>query len=252
MQRIFYIFIVFVCLSINANSQGFDWQYSARMPAEYPDIYFGVFAEYSILSHEGGIDFFENAVFCRRFKNGSGKGISLGISAEYWMEGDAAVSGSISYKNALGSFKVKSVLPRVEEDFVSEYRFDSDFSYLCLQAGAKYRLFRSHFHAGAEVVIEYLFNNENEYSERIISPNDYFTTDPPTQERTIAEGSIADAESIIFYPAINLGYDFEYGRGHYSTIYFSAMFPLSDVIQNGNWKMWSFSFGIIIRRGFFF
>ncbi len=246
------LFFLFFITTLPLKPQGFDWQYSPRMPAAYPDYYIGINGEVNFLQHEGKIHFFENMVMCESFRSGKGSGVNLGFAAEYWSSGSIAFFGKIAWVDAPGEFKIKSVLPRVTSDFISEYSFSTSLKFVAAGAGTKWRLFGSHFFAAALVNMQFLVSNSNIYKEKILSPNDYFSTEPPTQERTIAEGRISSFQNFQFSPHIRIGYDAQLGKSTYTSLYFSAGIPLTNLIDNEDWKIWSFSLGINIFRGFNF
>lgn len=253
MKYILNIISLFLFSFLPLLSQGFDWQFSPRMPTDYPDFYIGATAEADFLNHDIDFKFFENTVICERFTdNGSGSGYNVGISAEYWKDGDIAFFGRLAWFKKSAEFKVKSAIPRVTGDFLSEYSFNSELSFFGLEAGAKIRLLGSHFHAGATVNGSYLLSNINTYKEKILSPNDYFSTDPPTQERLIAKGEIASLQNFQFFVKLRLGYDVQMGKGTYSTFFIAGGLPLTNVLSNDVWRIWSISLGITILKGFHF
>lgn len=242
--------IIFVILcNSSMYSQGFDWQYSTRMPSSSPILFAGLGFDYAYNYNNANIEFFENQPVCCIFNNGNGNQYSISITGEYWHKADIAYFAKIGFSKNSAIFKKQDSVPRMTSTFKTEYQFESTISYINLDLGIKYRLFNSHFHTDASLLISFLVSNNNTFKEKVIDPNDYFNTDPPTQERIIAEGKISKLNKVLFIPQISIGYDFTFARGMYSTLFIRTGLPIMNTITNNQWKIWNVNTGIIIYRG---
>lgn len=247
----FSILILVTALSSNLSAQGFDWQYSSRLPSKSPVFFAGVFGQYSSSTHFGNIDFFEKKALCLTFKDGNSSGYKIGLYTEYWYKGNLAFNSALNYNSSPAVFKAKTKYPRPEYEVVYENEFNACIDYISLNIGSKYRLGNSHIWVGAQLNFDFLLNSEYKQYERIVSPKEEppFPTDPPSYKRTITNGYVAPPNKFAFYPSIKLGYDAEIMRGAYASPYFGIDVPMSDLISKGQWQKYSFSIGINILFG---
>ena len=251
MRKLIYILtFIFSCSLIYA--QGFDWQYSARMPAESPVMFFGLTGEFNHLIHNGNIELEENNTKCDTFKTGLGEGYSVGIAGEHWINGLTAITFSGMFNYSPGKFTVQAEpLPRANGgQLLTEYEFTSKIAYLLIEPGIKYRLFDSHLHIGAGIQFGFLLTNSSLHKERIIGDENEppFPTNPPSYE-IILDGRISQLNSIFLQPKIRLGYDLTYGLGMYATPNISVGIPILNLTKSSEWRRWTFSGGITLYWG---
>ena len=225
-------------------SQGFDWQYSSRMPTSSPTLFVGVSPIINSSSDNGNINFFELNTPCTIFENGTGAGYGIGIKAEYWFSGLSAIYGNIFYSSTNHQFKKLDFQPRIIDTLITEYKLESNLYAIGLEFGVKHRLLNTHLHVGASLAITYLTDNSNNYTENVIAPIDF-----PWQSRTIYNGKLSDFNRLSLTPGITLGYDFNLGLGMYATPTASINFPLTSLTGDSEWRDWKFSFGISVMRG---
>lgn len=250
------IFIVgFFCLIFvrTAFGQGFDWQYSARMPADSPVLFFGLNGEYNLIYNKTEIDLFEDHAPCSTFHNGWGGAIAIGLQSEYWTAGKLALFANIKYSRIDDRFRTNaSSIPLNDTvQLYTQYEFTSTLSYITIDAGVKYRLFNSHLFIGAGFQADVLIQQEAKHTEKVLSPDwYYFSTVPPTQSRIVSNGRISDINLIYIIPKVILGYDLNLGLSTYATIYAAAGLPVMDVTATAGWKRWTLTGGISILRGF--
>ena len=251
MRKSFYILTFIISCSL-VYAQGFDWQYSARMPAESPVLFFGLAGEFNHMIHNGSLDFVEADCHCGAFNTGSGEGYTAGIAGEYWIDGLTAFTFSGLYNYSPGKFTVQAEpLPRVDGGvLLTEFDFDSKIAYLLLEPGIKYRIPGSHLHIGGGLQFGFLLTNSAVYKERIIGDENapLFPTNPPSKER-ILNGNISDLNNIILQPKIRLGYDLTYGLGMYATPNISIGIPILNTTKSSEWRRWTFSAGITVYWG---
>lgn len=242
---VFYLFASYAQLS----SQGFDWQYSPRLPFDTPVFFVGVNGNLNYFLHYGSLDLTESYKCCT-FTKGTGVGSIFGINAEYWQTGTIAISGSFSYMTVPGFFEADGEPLPVYPSGIYYYKneFNSTLSYLTLDTDAKWRLFLSHFFVGTGIRIGFLVSNKSEFYEKIVSPPEGRFNDG-SQRRTIANGVISDIHSLFVTPKVSLGYDLNLGLSTYSSISFIAGLPIINISKDSEWQSWNFQIAIKIFRG---
>ncbi len=248
-RKLFYILILLFIYD-EVFAQGFDWQYSARLPSSSPSFFIGLTGEYNHLIHSGNLDFTEAQNSCATYTKGTGEGYSEGIRGEYWITGLLAFYGEILYVNSPGNFTVQAEpLPRIGQLLQTEYDFSTTMTYFLIEPGIKYRLFDSHFHAGAGLQIGFLMNDNSIHKERIIGPDNAPPFPSGSYERIISDGKISSLNTFFIEPRIQFGYDLTYGIGKYATPTISIGIPVFDLTKSSGWKRWAFSAGLTIFLG---
>lgn len=226
-------------------SQGFDWQFSPRIPFSHSKFFWGFNASGLIISTTGNFSFLEDHIACCDYESGYGKSIKLGVSAEYWCRSAIALNGSLNINLINSSFKQTIVVPRSDgkNDYFSRYKYflDESRNYISGDISAKYRILNSHFSAGGGISSSILISSQALHKEKIISPSDETFIDG-SKERKITNGILQDYNTILITPSLFINYDLDLGIGYYSSIKFCSFFPLMSVVQNDNWREWKFGF----------
>jgi hypothetical protein len=250
-MRYFLKYIIIFLFAMPAFGQGFNWQYSARMPAESPTIFVGVASELSYISHSGDFRFLEQETTCCKYESGAGAGYVAGLTAESWLSPGFALNFRINMSSANARFTSRnSVAKDPQTLLVTEYAFESSVFYFNGEAAAKWRIAGLHFFGGVSLKIGAMLHKTNVFTESIISPeNEYFNTSPPSQQRNIPLGHVPDIMPLSMSPGINVGYDFTFGRGLYASVFAAARFNALNVIREERWRRWSLSVGINIFKG---
>lgn len=253
------IILIFCITSISyVYSQGFDWQYSSRLPFNYPYIFAGLTGGAGYSLHNTALDLSEGNGDCCKFTNGSGLNYAIGLTGEYWIRGHWTVNLNLSYYSNKGLFTAPGEnLPFtvfdtqgniIGHDTASfENEMNISLNYLNIQAGTKYRLFNTYFFVGAAIEAGLLINQKVTQTESVVSPS-YFRYNDGSQKRELGIHQISDISNFIIVPKLTLGYDISLGLGIYTTPFFTVGFPLQNIAKNGNWTSWDFRFGISILR----
>lgn len=249
MSRLKIILILFSFLTgYSAIAQQFDWQYSSRLPMDYPTFFLGVNANIALISNSGNINFSEGEVMdCCSFSSGLGWSNDYGITAEYWRHGDLAFFAKVAYSMNDNTFtKQRQGEIRISDTLFYENELISQTDYIQLEIGGRKKIFNSHFYIGAGIAFSYLLKNNNQIIERVLYP-EYF----PWKERVVSEGSISNLNKAYFYPTIHLGYDIDLWLGTYATTGIVIGIPVQNVTKDAEWRAWHFSFETSIRWGVF-
>ena len=249
-KRFIYILLFFVLTGYSGFAQGFDWQYSARMPFKTPKVFIGLTgsADYSIST--GYINFIQKYFSCCFFENGTGIGYSGGAHAEWWLTASTALFGDLKYMQSNNSFKKQSErYPIVDSSYLqTEFEFLSNASYLTGEIGAKYRILSTHLHIDIGTAFALLVSNKYTHFDRAISQRSF---NDGSREKTIIETDMNTSKlsPIVFYPDIRLGYDFSVGLGKYAGLYIAAGLPVMNTAKSADWKELKLSLGLTFLTG---
>jgi hypothetical protein len=243
------LIFILTLIGIDLNAQGFDWQYSSRMPFKSPNLFLGLNIGTGITEYNGTVQLKESSSattasnLCCEFKNGNGNNSLAGIRLEYWFQPNYAFFSNLSYNLYQANFTNTESLPRKKDNLVTEYKYSANLSYLIFAVGAKWKLPNYHFNVSAGINTSILILNNATYTETVISPAWEW------QQRNLTLGSISELNTIIINPTLNFGYDFSIGMGNYITPNLIFDFPVMNTAKGVNWSRWNMNFGISYMRG---
>ncbi|MBM2816335.1 MAG: hypothetical protein HW421_3097 [Ignavibacteria bacterium] len=247
---VLFLFLFIFVSNTRISAQGFDWQYSARMPAPSPILFAGVKASIGYTYNNGSFNFAED-VICTNFNNGDGSSWNVGIAAEYWHSGNYAFFAGLSYARTNSSFKNAESYPTLTNQLLLEYNFNLQQQLLDLEFGIKRRILETHFSTIFSLSTQYSFTISPVYTQNILSPPEiHFSTGNP-YKRNMQSSKTPPIRQVNLIPQIKLGYDFQVGLGTYSSIWIGAGLPILSVTSEGDWHRWYFSAGLCIYKGVF-
>lgn len=258
MKKLLTILISFVFATIIMHAQGFDWQYSSRLPFNYPYIFAGLSGDFGYAMYDTDLDLSEGMGDCCKYSSGTGLSYGFGLNGEYWLNGLWTVNIKISYSTNKASFSAPgeslpfSVFDAkgkiIGHDTASfENEMTSTLNYLTFQIGTKYRLFKTHLFVGAAVEAGWLANQKITQTETVVSPS-YFRYNDGSKKRTLGLYKISDIQDFVIIPKLLLGYDIPLVSGIYTTPYISVSFPMQNIARDGLWSTWDFRFGLSFVR----
>lgn len=138
-----------------ANSQGFDWVKSWRLPSDSPDIFIGGYSGFGMNTEYVNAGSFSDVLDCCQFKSGSGFDFRVGLTGEYWLQGDFSMQAQIGFGSTTARFNASrqdSILyidPADEKTktdiLLRDYTLTSRIQSLELAMIAKKRILASHF-----------------------------------------------------------------------------------------------------------
>lgn len=237
------LIILFLITSFATYSQGFDWQYNARLPQDQPKIFLGALVEYGVDFHTGDFNMNELGITCCSFSDGNGNNFALGAALEYWLENGFSSIISVKYNLVNAEFSSIETLPTVYGEFQREFLFNTNIHYLNLGVGGRYKFISTGFSASFQLDVNTLLSSDNEYSDRKISPPQH-----PYQGGTFSNRKINDLNNFNLFPKFGLAYDLNLGLGTYSTIYAESSLPLFNMVNDADWRLFRFSLGIRVLR----
>ncbi len=251
MKRIFFIFCFFV--PILASSQGFDWQYSPRLPFRIPKLFVGVAGTSSIVTYSGNLNLYESFINCSKFQSGKGFAYSFGLQGEYWYTHSIAFNIGLDYQKFNGnlvtpgdSFPIliqnKRLIAKVENTL------SMDYSYLNLVVGFKNRLFNTNLFVGANLGIGIKLSTHYNVSEKVVSPPEYHFGDG-SQSRQVFDGRLSDLGLFKISPVLNIGYDAILFLGVYASPTISVEFPVFNYSKDDRLRIMKLTAGVTIYKG---
>lgn len=243
-------YIILLLISfIEINAQGFDWQYSARMPAESPRRFLGINLSTSYAENIGDINLSELKIPCCNFDNGSGMSLGFGVSGEYWLTGIEAVTIIAKYNYYSDNFNTDAEPSYyVNDTMFTNFDLNTKRHHLSLDFRYKYRLYESHFSISGGLIADILLAKSFKISENVISVNDAFNDG--TTSRTVKNGTISSMNVFNISPEIAFSYDFTFGKGMYASPYIMISYPLISYAADRSWRSFNISLGINLFRGF--
>ena len=238
------ILIFFIC-SGKILSQGFDWQYSARLPFEVPNFFIGLDGSASMNINSTDFNICDNNIPCDTFNTGSGIGFSGGIKFEYWANFDVSYFTNISISYKTESFKNENLfyyLPEIGNKIL-EYEYIRKEYIPELEFGIKYRMrfLLPHLFSALSFNTGFIVSTEEELILRKVSTADWLA-----EEIHFKNFQALDLSSVIFTPHIKIGYDFNTGLGSFSSFYFDIGIPFQNRYSAGKWQTTTFSAGVSI------
>lgn len=246
--------MIFFIFTFELFSQGFDWQYSPRLPYTIPTKFIGLSVNYGIIENRGNFGFMEDFIECCNYQSGQGKSQEISLNGEYWFKGDLAYIASIGFVSVKSDFSTTITVPRSDgkNDYFSVYKYTLDESRnkLILKFGAKYRILNSHFSVGASSNFQLYLSNTATHKEKILAPNSETFIDG-TNERIIQNGILSNYNKLLFSPELFLNYDLSVIRGYYTSLKVGVDFPVFSVIEKEDWREWKFTLNIGLLKSIY-
>lgn len=231
--------------------QGFDWEYSYKLPYAIPDKFIGASVGYSFNFNQGNFAFLEDYVYCCNFEKGNGNSINFGLIGEYWLEGNQSILVNLNFINTKSKFTQTINIPRSDGtyDYVAKYEYtlDDQRNLANLWTGLKYRLFNSFYSIIMGIGASFYINSSATHTEKIISPESEYFIDG-SRQRVILKGSIPNHNAAELSATFGLGYDYSLYRNYYLSFNPIISIPLTNVIKNENWKEWKISINMFFFK----
>lgn len=251
-QSICSTLILIACFLLTKNdavAQGFDWQYSSRLPSSSPSLFFGGGVKLNYGFHTADIYTLGDEYSCGDYKTGDETGFTVGLAAEYWQTGTISFWGEAGYRYSPAVFTSTTAPEPFKRNggvdtLVREFQMKSVFHAIEIQSGVKWRFAPSHIHIVAGIRATIVMSNEVEQSETIVKPIDI------TESILYPTSKINSIYTVLVVPVIGIGYDMELGRGIYATPKITVGLPLMSYSSATSWKSWDYSAGITVLTHF--
>lgn len=238
-MRITWIIILLLLITAETYSQGFDWQYSARLPFETPRFFIGISGIADFTYSDADLPLMEKEYrLCCSFQTGKGYSGSLGLNFEYWQR-DYSIFTKVMYGYYTSDFSIigESYPIREGGSLTSEYTASTAIHRIILEPGIRFRLFNS------------FFSLDGSLRASVKIKDSYTITDSKAIVNDTYNPRIPDLYSINLQFILGFGYDFSIGLGKYSTISLYFGLPLTNMSSEGKWLPWSIGAGFTYNNG---
>lgn len=250
--------LLLLCLcagAFGASAQGFDWQYSARVPFESPVRFYGVELASGYGRHFASLDYLEKGTgfTCCTYDRGSGIPYGVLVAADYWIMPKVSLQGGLGVVVRNVTFTSDpQQFPRADNSIVStEYVFHGSITYATLQAAIRYRILATHLNLGGGIKLMAKLSETQTQIDRVIGPDDYFFNDnPPSKEKDLEATILDDASAFVLEPFISVGYDLSLWRGTYLTPTLTVGGPITSLSKSQPWRSLDLGFGIRFMTAF--
>lgn len=236
------IFGIILLFSLqNANSQGFDWIKSWRLPSDSPNVFVGGYSGFGMNTEYVDTRSFSDVLDCCQFKSGSGYDFRVGLTGEYWLLGDFSLQAQIGFGSTTASFNANrqdSILiidPATEkaktEILLRDYTLTSRIQSLELAMIAKKRLFASHFSVALGFLGAITLPNESmhELEMKVSVPGEQLDREYYTPNEMVNGIEIS---GFIFKPIIRCEYDIAIFNEAYVKPYIQSDITLNSRVTN--------------------
>ncbi len=235
---------VLVFMTQEARSQGFDWQYSSRLPSAYPRLFLGGSVSGIYGFHTADIYSLGEEYRCGDYKQGVETGISAAAVGEYWLPVSMVEFwGMMGFRTSTTRFTSQPPSEPfrrngVEFELSREFAMDVYLRALLMEAGVKYRIARTHAHLGIGLRTDLVLSTTAEQTETILTPVEF------TQSIAYGEQTLTGMRRLLLTPIIAAGYDAELGKGIYATPRITLGFPIMSRSSRIDWTSIDLSGGI--------
>ena len=253
--------MVVCCIAITcstAYSQGYNWEWSPRLPLAMPIRYVGVEVSAGFALHKADLLYSEQYLPCCTLSKGTGVPVATMLYAEEWTKPWLAftVSAGISYQSVNLSAP-GDTLPQIGPDdvvrtVVTEWQLQTSMTYISLATGARARLFGSHATVGFQLRGNLSAGSSNAVlSEHILQPSDYFFNVQGRQvkERTVDSTNFGQRSSFYLEPTFSIQYDVPLTIGYVLTPLVQVAMPLTSLSTASDWRYYSLMLGVRLSKG---
>ncbi|GEM_PF-3476115 len=258
MKKYLIILLNFLFICVNAETQGFNWELSPRLPENINYNFLGIIFQQGFSKELGNFGFYENDCNCGSFSDGNGLSNTFGISFEKWiLDGNGSLSIAISYNYRKNKFSTKQnlpiILPNGQEDIITyENIFKNSFDNVAVNFQFKKRIYNSFYFISIGNVFYFSVSNSQKHIEKILSPSyaNPFPTNPPSYSRVVSEGQINKTNVFNLAPFLSVGKDIDLGGKYYISPYVQISYLLINQIRDEKWKSIQVDAGIRLMRWF--
>lgn len=242
-------------------AQGFDWQYNARMPSDYPDLFLGLDVAGGASSYSGQLqhtekidDPFDGGLVCREcgvFDSGSDSYMRFGLRGEYWLDAFWTLRAGVGYVSAdIEAQRDLPDLPSLEYGLISsELQFESTRRRLAFDVGLRRRIV-DRISVGGALSAGFLLSETVEQRQQITAPAEaHFEIDGVTSSSRIVEGELSAAADLLFSADLGVFYDAPLARGLYAVSGLVVSIPLHSATADQSWRGYGLRLNVSLLYG---
>ncbi len=252
--------IIWFCAPL-LRAQGFDWQYNARMPSDYPDLFLGLDVAGGASSYSGQLqhtekidDPFDGGLVCREcgvFDSGSDSYMRFGLRGEYWLDAFWTLRAGVGYVSAdIEAQRDLPDLPSLEYGLISsELQFESTRRRLAFDVGLRRRIV-DRISVGGALSAGFLLSETVEQRQQITAPAEaHFEIDGVTSSSRIVEGELSAAADLLFSADLGVFYDAPLARGLYAVSGLVVSIPLHSATADQSWRGYGLRLNVSLLYG---
>jgi hypothetical protein len=240
-------------------AQGFNWQYSARMPSESPTLFAGVQGGFALTQHFSSVQMQERMADGRvcdchaTFERAGGQEFRAGVLVEQWLlVGNVALYGAAYMQHEQATFQALAAPLRVSPwtsseaaargDFQTEYIFATTTLNASVEAGVKYKAYPLPLFASAGVSLAYMVRDGSLLDERSVNVNYNY------EQNALPLDFVRRA---VLVPSVRaaFGVDLPLARGLYASPSLFAAIPMTSLATNAAWFRLSYGVQIAVLYG---
>jgi hypothetical protein len=239
-----WIGLLLIVYTLPVWSQGFDWEYSARMPFEIPTLYVGGIVSADVSFHSGNIKSLERTFTCAEYGSGSGFAGGAGLSAEWWIQPKTAIQFSTMLRSSTVEFATPTMqLPLATGEFLSErYSLSTNALYLSVVAAAKQRFLLPFAFVSAGVQLDSRVSSSISQKVEALEPTWFRYNDTKSTSKQLSNSEITELRQLTASLLLSVGYDLDVGEGQYMLPALFVTLPMVSASPLTDW--YSTTFGL--------
>lgn len=236
--------------TFDTSAQGFDWEYSARMPKYASSTYAGLSVNVADDGQSTDLQVLEQAregypeIVCTSFERGRGSSFRFQLTGEYWRSSIMSMTLRAGYARRSSVFSGDS--PRAllfDGSFLqTSYELSTNVHALNVEPSAKLCIPHSHVWGSVGVRAEFVVGSESRLTERVIEPGGYVFPGTTSRERSLADRDPAGLKAFVVNPVIAAGMDVNTGKDTYLSPSVVIALPVMSYGDRSTWTSLSVGF----------
>ena len=239
-------------LSSSCYAQGFDWEYSARMPKYSSAWYGGVSALYANDGHTSNIDILEKAsaqypeIICASLTSGSGNDLRVSLAGEYWFSAGMSLMLRAGYSARSAVFTAQSPEALLFDGSIlrTSYELSTKVHAICVEPAVKVCIPSTHLWGSVAVSAEFITGSQTTLSERVQTPSGFVFTGTTSRERLLTDRDRVGIRSVVINPVLSAGIDVDVAKDMYLSPSVCVGLPLMSYADWASWKTLSLGFRV--------
>lgn len=246
-----------ILIPVLCSAQGYEWEWSPRLPAQMPKRYVGIELTGGYAWHSSGIVYSEVSLPCCEFTTGGGIPVGLTIQGEQWVEPWLAITAGLGvmYQKAWLT-AAGDTLPRIDANntvrqVITEWQMDASLTYGVVAVGGRARIGMSHALVGFQIRGLFSLSGAGTLTERILAPDDFYFSyqGTKTKERSVESSNLTQRSAFYLEPALSVQYDLPLKQGYVLTPLVQVTMPITSLSATGDWRYVGLSLGMRLSRG---
>lgn len=258
MYRLILFFLQITVTTVGVCAQGFNWQYSSRMPMQTPTVFAGVHFSGSLGGFSGELvvpETLSDGSLCEEcgpYNESTRNGFGFGLDLEYWLESHASVllAIEISQVSEVAEFTTSPVTVFGGEPVTTLLDFSSDATVVSLETSYLRRIGSTQLLIGGGLGVDANLTSSVNVTQTIEGTSSaYFEENGvKTKQRTL---TVVEPEYALLTPSVHVmgGYQFPVALGMFcrATAFFEV-YPM-DVVTDTSWTGYTSGISVSVFLG---